>query len=566
MRKRALWIMLWGSLLAGTLSADRHKLSKDLSDKLGQDANVDVIVQYQQDPADADLAKLPAKKATLKNHWKRLRAVSLTAPGSALDSLSDDANVVYVTLDREVSAQFDYSEQAINAPYAWQRGLDGTGVGIAVVDSGVADVDDLDQANSNKSRVVYRESFNGTKGDEYGHGTHVAGILAGNGKDSTGKKYTMTFEGVAPNANLIDLEVLDANGVATDSAVIQAIDRAIDLKAQYNIRVLNLSLGRPVQESSTLDPLCQAVQSAWNAGIVVVAAAGNLGRNGYASILSPGNSPYAITVGAMKTMGTAARGDDLIASYSSMGPTWLDMTLKPDLVAPGNLVTSLLAKNSTLANRYPQNIVPVSSYSTGKNGNSGYFTLSGTSMAAPMVSGAAALMIQQDPTLTPDTVKARLMKTATKNFPATSVAVDPVTGTAYTSQYDVFTVGAGYLDIMGALASTDVATAGTLSPAVFYDAASGNAYIVDDSTQVWVGSQAFRTIAIWGTSAIWSTGSPVQGTIAIWGTRGQSTESVSGTIAIWGTRQVWSQSTDWGTSAVWGTGSDWGTLLECLGE
>ena len=188
-------------------------------------------------------------------------------------------------------------------------------------------------------------------------------------------------------------------------------------------------------------------------------------------------------------------------------------------------------------------------------------------MATPMVSGAAALMIEQDPTLTPDTVKARLMQSATKNFPATSVAIDPVTGVAYTSEYDAFTVGAGYLDIMGALASTGVATRGTQSPAVFLDAASGNAYIVDDSTQVWVSSTNFRTIAIWGTNELLSTGSPVTGTIAIWGTRkGASTMSVSGTIAIWGTRQAWSNSSSWGTISIWGTANDWGTQFECLGE
>jgi serine protease AprX len=186
-------------------------------------------------------------------------------------------------------------------------------------------------------------------------------------------------------------------------------------------------------------------------------------------------------------------------------------------------------------------------------------------MATPMVSGAAALMIERDPTLTPDTVKARLMQTATKNFPATSIAIDPVTGITYTSEYDAFTIGAGYLDIMGALASTDVATEGTQSPTVFFDAASGNAYIVDDSTQVWVSSTAFRTIAIWGTNEVFSAGSPVTGTIAIWGTR-TGTRQVLGTIAIWGTRQVWAKSSDWGTIAVWGTASDWGTQFECLGE
>jgi serine protease AprX len=566
MHKTALWIMLWGSLLAANLYGDRHKISKDLDDKLGQaGAAVDVIVQYQNDPSDADIAKFTGKGAKLKDHLKRFRTATYTAVAGTLDNLSDDPNVVYVSADRQVNAQFDYSEQAINAPYAWQLGLDGTGVGIALVDSGVAKVDDLEQANSHKSRVVYQEVFNGRKGDEYGHGTHVAGILAGNGKSSTGREYTMTFKGVAPNANIIDLEVLDQNGVSTDSAVIKAIHRALDLQAQYNIRVLNLSLGRPVEESSQLDPLCLAVKTAWNAGLVVVVSAGNLGRNGYASVLSPGNSPYAITVGAMKTMGTADRGDDLIASYSSKGPTWIDMTLKPDLVAPGNLVTSLLADGSTLARTYPQNIVPVSSYSNDKHGKSAYFTLSGTSMATPMVSGATALMIEQDPTLTPDTVKARLMQTATKNFPATSVAIDPVTGVAYTSEYDAFTIGAGYLDVMGALASTDVATAGTQSPTVFFDAASGNAYIVDDSTQVWVSSAAFRSIAIWGTNAVWSTGSPVTGTIAIWGTR-TGTRQVLGTIAIWGTRQAWAKSSDWGTIAVWGTATDWAMQFECLGE
>lgn len=567
MHKTALWIMLWGGLLAGNLYADRHKISKDLNDKLGQAGTaVDVIVQYQNDPSDADVAKFTGRGAKLKDHLKRFRTATYTVPADAIDKLSDDPNVLYVSADRKVTAQFDYSEQAINAPYAWQLGLDGTGVGIALVDSGVDQVDDLQQANSHKSRVVYQEVFNGQPGDEYGHGTHVAGILAGNGNSSTGPKYTMTFKGVAPNANIIDLEVLDRNGVTTDSAVIRAIHRALDLQARYNIRVLNLSLGRPIQESSQLDPLCLAVKAAWNAGMVVVVSAGNLGRNGYSSVLSPGNSPYVITVGAMKTMGTAARGDDLIASYSSKGPTWIDMTLKPDLVAPGNLVTSLLAQGSTLARTYPQNIVPLSSYSTMKHGDSDYFTLSGTSMATPMVSGAAALMIQQDPTLTPDTVKARLMQSATKNFPATSVAIDPVTGIAYTSEYDAFTVGAGYLDIMGALASTGVAAAGTQSPTVFLDSKSGNAYIVNDSTQVWVSSTAFRTIAIWGTNEIFSTGSPVTGTIAIWGTRNASTMAVSGTIAIWGTRQAWSNSISWGTVAIWGTANDWGTQFECLGE
>ena len=169
--------------------------------------------------------------------------------------------------------------------------------------------------------------------------------------------------------------LLDSTGSSTDSIVIAAIQRAIQLKRQYNIRVINLSLGRPVFESYTVDPLCQAVEAAWNAGIVVVVAAGNDGRDnsqntdGYATITAPGNDPYVITVGAMKTENTATRSDDLIASYSSKGPTLLDQVVKPDLVAPGNLIVSVLG-DGTLPQEYPQNI-------TDQN----YFILSGTSMA-----------------------------------------------------------------------------------------------------------------------------------------------------------------------------------------
>src|SRR5262249_40016160 len=157
----------------------------------------------------------------------------------------------------------------------------------------------------------------------------------------------------------------------SDSAVIRAIFRAIQLKSQYNIRVMNLSLGRPVYESYLLDPLCLAVEAAWQAGIVVVVAAGNNGRdntyneNGYGTINSPGDDPAVITAGAMKTMFTATRADDLIANYSSKGPTTYDNIVKPDIVAPGNLMVSLLAPNSWLLANYPELALPDSYYESG---------------------------------------------------------------------------------------------------------------------------------------------------------------------------------------------------------
>src|SRR6266550_4974130 len=282
------------------------------------------------------------------------------------------------------------------------------------------------------------------------------------------------------NVSLIKLRLPDQNGSGLEADVISAIQRAIDLKNVYNIRVINLSLGHPVYESYTLDPLCQAVEAAWKAGIVVVAAAGNYGRDnslgtkGYGTIASPGNDPYVITVGAMKTNGTYYTSDDTIASYSSKGPTLVDHLVKPDLVAPGNQVISLLAPNSTLALSYPKTLISTSAFETigasGKSGN--YFMLSGTSMAAPVVSGAAALLIQQHPSLTPDQVKARLMKTATKTLNLFSVGTDAKSLQQFNSQSDIFTIGAGYLNIAAALMNNDLVTLPAVSPAVVRDPAT----------------------------------------------------------------------------------------------
>jgi len=241
---------------------------------------------------------------------------------------------------------------------------------VAVIDSGVTAVGDLywwiPSNQTYGSRVVYSQNFvpgTADTSDQYGHGTHVAGIIASEGWFSTGSNFTHTFKGIAPNANIINLRVLDQNGAGTDSSVIAAIQTAISLKSTYNIRVINLSLGRQVYESYTLDPLCQAVEAAWNAGIVVLAAAGNQGRNdsasteGYGTIAAPGNDPYVITVGVMKTANTPTRIDDSIASYSSKGPTAYDYVVKPDIVAPGNQVVSTLAPNAALLSSPPPTFI-----------------------------------------------------------------------------------------------------------------------------------------------------------------------------------------------------------------
>jgi serine protease AprX len=565
---------------AGLSFADskKHKLSKDLDAAKGgkHGATVDVIIQFNQTPTATQHKKVGDKGGVLKTKFDSIKAAHYSVPTGSLEDLENDPDVAYISPNRPLSgtssSTLDYAPESVNAPMARQQwGLDGTGIGVAVIDSGVTAVGDLYWWNpSNQtygSRVVYSQTFvPGTTdaSDQYGHGTHVAGIIAGAGWFSTGNSFSHTFKGIAPNANIINLRVLDQNGVGTDSSVIAAIQTAISLKSTYNIRVINLSLGRQVYESYTLDPLCQAAEAAWNAGIVVLAAAGNQGRNnsagteGYGTIAAPGNDPYVITVGAMKTANTPTRTDDTIASYSSKGPTAYDYVVKPDIVAPGNQVVSTLAPNAFLLGS-PTDVflseysnsstTSTSGTSNTKNNNkkatlsttatnaisTSYMRLSGTSMATPVVSGAAVLLLQQNPNLTPDQVKARLMKTASKTFPTTSTATDPTTGISYTDYYDIFTIGAGYLDIAAALSSTDLADASAASPAAVYDPTTQSVYLVNG------------TSVVWGTDALWDTS-------VVWGTN----VFVNGTSVVWGTSVCWGASSNGGFSVVWGTGVVWG--------
>src|SRR6266851_2705651 len=542
-------------MTAGFAFGQSSKISKDLAN-LPSSASVNVVVQYFSTPTSSDLDAAKSVGAANGKKLGLIKSYNWTVlQGNVKNLVANDANIKYVSLDRPLQGAMNYAVPAVGADMARILGYDGTGVGIAVIDSGVNSVADLAVSGTKNSRVVYSQNFDpsiATTADLYGHGTHVAGIIAGDGSSSTCGVCTTTYRGIAPNANIINLRALDQNGSATDSTVIAAIQQAIALKSQYNIRVINLSLGRGVFESYTLDPLDQAVEQAWNAGIVVVVAAGNYGRdnssnnNGYGTITAPGNDPYVITVGAMKTMGTPSRADDLIATYSSKGPTMLDHVVKPDLVAPGNLIISDLASTTdTLYSLYPANLVPVAAYTASNTSNisSDYYRLSGTSMAAPMVSGAAALLLQQNPALTPDQVKARLMKTAYKTFPTYSSYTELSTGITYTDQYDIFTVGAGYLDVAAAVTSTDLAPATTgsaLSPTAVYDSTSGTVYLVNGNSVVW------GTSVVWGSSVVW-------GTSVIWGT------NTSGQSVLWGSSVVWGSSTTSGFSVVWGTSVVWGS-------
>jgi serine protease AprX len=235
-------------------------------------------------------------------------------------------------------------------------GVTGKGVGVAVIDSGIASHTALG------NKVVAAVSFvsgDPSTNDAYGHGTHIAGIIAG-GETTTTSLYK---GGIAPGAHLVNVRVLGAEGSGYTSDVIAGIQWTVANRAKYRIRVVNLSLGHPVVESCITDPLCLSVESAVSSGLVVVASAGNIGKNAageevLASITTPGVAPSAITVGALNTWGTVGRDDDTVTTYSSRGPTKYELQLKPDVVAPGNKIVSLEAKGSTLVKRYPRSARP----------------------------------------------------------------------------------------------------------------------------------------------------------------------------------------------------------------
>src|SRR5580700_3729101 len=455
--------------LAPTLARARRGLA-------ASNETVKVIVQYKQVPQAEQEGRVQRLGAQVTHRLHLVKGIALTIPANALPALDADPEVASVTVDHPLKGLDEITDLATNVNAAWNAGYNGQGIGVAVIDSGINDSHpDLWDSTESHSRVVYHQDFTGTpttnssgaQYDLYGHGTHVAGIIAGNGSLSGGQ-----YEGVAPGATLVDLRALDENGAGTDSTVIAAIQEAVALQNTYNIRIINLSLGRGIYVSYTQDPLCQAVESAWKAGIVVVVAAGNYGRvavnnsNGYGTITAPGNDPYVITVGATKSNGSSSHSAETLASYSSKGPTTYDLVVKPDLVAPGNDIVSLSAPGATLEALYPTELV------TGTDGNQDYFTLSGTSMATPAVAGAAALLLQQNSALTPDQVKARLMASTYKLFPTTTVAYVPHLQQNFTAFYDLFSVGSGLLNMQNAVGNTNLAPAtvgAALSPSVVYN-------------------------------------------------------------------------------------------------
>jgi serine protease AprX len=390
----------------------------------------------------ADTRSLPTVAATVAasggSVGRRLAIIdswAVTVPNRLLAALANNAAVGYVSLDRPVAGAMERTGATVGATAVRQKyGYDGYGIGVAIIDSGVAPaLDDLTDASGASPRIDRFVDFvNGRTDayDDYGHGTHVAGIVAGNGFDSSGAR-----TGIAPAARLTVLKVLDDQGHGQVSDVIAALDYVAAHKDELNIRIVNLSVAAAVHESFETDPLTLAARALTSAGIVVVAAAGNSGhaadgRTMYGGITAPGNAPWVLTVGASSHMGTIDRSDDQIAVFSSRGPTAVDYSAKPDLVAPGVGIESLSDPAGTLYTTdaaYLLDGTIATSYHP-------YLSLSGTSMASPVVAGTVALMLQANPLLTPNAVKAILQYTA-QIYPS----------------YDPLTEGAGFLNAKGAV-------------------------------------------------------------------------------------------------------------------
>src|SRR5688572_23223351 len=385
-------------------SGKRATLSEDLAQKLRDGDFTDTTIIFTATQARADeVAARHGLQIT-----KRLKSgVVMKVPAHRLEQLASDPEVDHLSGNHRMHSQMAVTNQAIGADQvqaglaAGVPGLTGAGVGIAIIDSGIANVPEL------SGRIVASVDFTDDKGlgkDEQGHGTHVAGIAAAAGVNANDDT-----RGVAPGAHLVSLKVLDAQGRGYAADVVAAIDWAVANKDKYRIGVINLSLGGPVLQSWRNDPVCQAVERAYRAGIVVVASAGNfgkgpLGERAYGGITMPGNSPFAITVGALNTHGTPWRSDDTRATYSSMGPTQYDGLIKPDLLAPGNRIRGLAAPGSTLVKEHPELVT-----GTGRDAR---LELSGTSMAAPVVAGAVANLLQGNRLLAPLAIRMLLQYSA----------------------------------------------------------------------------------------------------------------------------------------------------------
>ena len=537
--------LLAGSPAAFAAGSHRARMSADLQDHLNAGSQaIEVIVHGDRATVDAVAARynLVVAKYLASGGVLRVTAGQLAAlqQDDALDHLSGNTPIRVSDL---VTAESTGADQVWTGSRDLPA-LSGAHVTVAVVDSG------MDPTHAAlKGRILATKDFTGGDGvDRFGHGTHVAGIIAG-AKVSTPDG--IDYRGIAFGAQLVNLRVLDANGAGTVADVVDAIDWAIAHREQYRIRIINLSLGAPVLQPSADDPMCEAVERATRAGILVVASAGNYGRTAdgktvLGSITTPANSAHAIAVGALDTHGTADRSDDTLESYSSRGPTPYDLLIKPDLAAPGHHIVSAEASNAYLPATYPARHV------TGQ-GATAYFQLSGTSMAAAVVSGSAALLLDERAGLRPWEVKAALQVTAT-----------------FMAEAGLIGAGAGNLNVLAAADLVDHGDRSNGKENPFHE------MFRSESGQAAAGRVATGSSIVWGfnpNAVVWG----VNPNSIVWGARPNSIVwGVTTNSIVWGVRDnsiVWGVSDNsivWGVkdaSIVWGVDASsivWGLQAESI--
>ena len=431
---------------------------------------------------------------------RHLRAVGQVAlvPDTRLIELAARPGIRSISLDRRVQGTMERTSAAVGASWVRDKlGFNGDGIAVAIIDSGVANWhDDLgaDRVAHFADFVTYLPQPH----DDYGHGTHVAGIIAGNGYDSGGAR-----RGIAPGVSLVVLKVLDTAGDGYISNVIAAIDYVIEQRARFNIRVLNLSVAAGVYESFTTDPFTLAAKRAVDAGIVVVTSAGNLGRSEtgqvqYGGITAPGNAPWVLTVGASNHQRTVSRADDTVAPFSSRGPTNVDRAMKPDVVAPGVGIESLAAAGSTIYNANPRARLA----GTIDTATPPYLSMTGTSMAAPVVAGTVALMFEANPDLTPNLVKGILQYTS-----------------EYRPRVNLTAQGAGFLNARGAVLLASALREGE-PPAKDSDVTPWSRHILWGSERVRGGALSANASG-WRSDVIWGARTTPQGDEISWGTSGE---------------------------------------------
>ncbi len=456
----------------------------------------------------------------------------------------------------------------VNANLAHDRLITGAGLTVAIIDTGINQFKFIEHTATLGDRAVYTHSvigeadINGNVEDDTlfidvedvnGHGTHIASIIANSAKTQTDTVSQTAYNGIAPDANLLIVKAFDKYGSASYTDILNAIEYVVENKDALNVKVLNLSFSAKPSSYYWDDPINLAVMKAWQAGIVVVSAAGNRGPEAM-TIGVPGNNPYVLTVGAISDNYTPSNlSDDFVTSFSSAGPTYEGFP-KPELVAPGGHIQGYMHERSFITNEYGMHVRArddAGATDVTKNWDSSeyfskYFTLSGSSQSTAIVSGIAALMLQNDPSLTPDDVKCRLMYTA-------RLAVKEDGDLAYS----IFQQGAGLVNAIDAI-DTEVTGCGNTSldinkelageenfvGPVRYDNNLEQFYIPDSQGLSWDG--VYNSSQLWGNSRFSSNSQ-------LWGNSRFSSDS-----QLWGNSRFNSDSQLWGNSRFNSDSQLWG--------